>query len=183
MQICFQASEVVRLGVPSKRVSIQSYLQETQRIVGVIADPSLTEQLSSDLFRLRMQSLRFLNLYQFQPIVLLKIWCDSQNTVHIHSADCQLRGLESFMDRFKLQLNGTLSPNTEDKLVYLQGQANLSVHVHLPPPLSFSPKKLLKVTGDRLLREILIRIKRQIVQQLLHDYQTWADSALMLTSR
>lgn len=175
MRVEFQATELVRLEVPEAENSIELYLHQTDRIMGAIADPKLTEQLSSEVFRLKMQPTNFLELYEFQPIVTLKVWCDRQHVVHLQNLDYQIKGLEAFMEGFQLDVNGTLQavPGADGSME-LQGQADLVVSLELPPPLWITPKALLQGTGDRLLGEVLQRIKRQLLQQLLLDYQDWA---------
>lgn len=175
MRVEFQATEVVRLEVPETGNDIELYLHQTDRIMGAIADPELTEQISAEVFRLKMQPINFLELYEFQPIVTLKVWCDRQHVVHLHNLDYQIKGLEAFMEGFQLDVNGTLrAVPGADGSTELQGQADLVVSLELPPPLWLTPKALLQGTGDRLLGEVLQRIKRQLLKQLLLDYQDWA---------
>ncbi|MGB2925359.1 MAG: DUF1997 domain-containing protein [Limnothrix sp.] len=179
MEIQFQATEIVQLQVPPAELPLQAYLHHTDRIMRAIADPTLTEQLSEEIFRLKMQPVSFLELYEFQPIVTLKIWCDRENIVHLQNLDYQIKGLEAFMENFRLELVGTLAvvtTATED--LELQGKADLVVSLELPPPLLLMPKSLLQNTGDRLLGEVLQRIKHQLLQQLLQDYQQWSASQI-----
>lgn len=182
MSIRFKAMEVVHLSVPDAPVPIHDYLLQVDRLVGAIADPQRTEKLTDNQYRLQMQPIGFLDLYQFQPIVTLKIWCDRHHTVHLKSVDYQLRGLEAFMSGFKLTLEGTLKPVHHQDHLALQGRADLAVKLELPPPLWFTPKALLQNTGDRLLREVLQRIKKQILQQLIRNYQIWAQNSLTVNS-
>ncbi len=174
MRSRFEAVELVQLDAPELSPAIDKYLQQIDRIVGVIANPDLTEKLAEDRFRLKMQPIGFLDLYQFQPIVTLRIWCDHQNTVHLKSLDYEFKGLEAFMDGVELTVVGTLAcqRNSEGQL-QLSGKANLSIELPLPPPLWLTPKSLLQATGDRLLSEVLQRIKQQILQQLIQDYIDW----------
>ena len=174
MQVQFQAIELVELAAPQSSPLIEKYLQQVDRIVRVIADPKLTDKLTAEKYRLKMQPIGFLELYKFQPIVTLKIWCDRQNVLHLESLDYQLKGLEAFMDGFELKLIGTLKAqqDRQDNLK-LMGKADLSVSLKLPPPLWLTPKSLLQATGDRLLSEVLQRIKQQILRQLIQDYKVW----------
>lgn len=175
MQVRFKAIELVQLAAPSLSPSIADYLQQVDRLVGVIADPKLTRKLTSEQYQLKMQPIGFLELYQFQPIVTLRVWCDRQNIVHLESLDYQLKGLEAFMDGFTLKLVGTLAAQQDQQgNLQLMGKANLSVALELPPPLWLTPRPLLQATGDHLLSEVLQRIKQQILRQLLRDYRAWA---------
>lgn len=178
MGIRFGATEVVQLDVPETMPPIEKYLAEIDRIVGVIANPERTTKLAADQFRLEMEPIGFLDLYNFTPVVTLKIWCDRQAMVHIQSLDCRLVGLEEFMEDFELVLEGTLSPvahPADETTTQLQGKAELSIGLTLPAPLRLTPQPLLQMTGDRLLGEVLQRIKHQLLQQLLQDYQQWAE--------
>ncbi|QCS50135.1 DUF1997 domain-containing protein [Picosynechococcus sp. PCC 11901] len=176
MAIRFQALEVVALSVPEAPRPIQEYLQDIDCLVGAIADPERTEKIAPDQYQLKMRPIGFLDLYKFQPIVTLKIWCDRHYQVHIKSLDYQLRGLEPFMKGFKLDVTGRLQPIADEQEQWLlEGEADLQVKLELPPPLWFTPKALVKKTGDRLLREILQRIKGQLLDQLVRDYQVWAN--------
>ncbi|OKH11616.1 DUF1997 domain-containing protein [[Limnothrix rosea] IAM M-220] len=177
MQSRFAAVELVRLEAPELSPSIDTYLQQIDRVVGVIANPDLTEKLAPDQFRLKMQPIGFLDLYQFQPIVTLRIWCDRHNVVHLKSLDYEFRGLEAFMDGVELTLVGTLASTQDDGgKPQLSGKADLSVTLPLPPPLWLTPKPLLQATGDRLLSEVLQRIKQQILKQLIQDYIDWTKT-------
>ncbi|AFY39129.1 Protein of unknown function DUF1997 [[Leptolyngbya] sp. PCC 7376] len=178
MQVRFNAIELVQLDAPQLSPSIAEYLQQVDRIVGVIANPELTDKLGEDLFRLRMQPIGFLDLYKFQPIVTLKIWCDRQNILHIESVDCHLKGLELFMESFELNVTGILASQIDlEGNPQLSGKADLQVGLKLPPPLWLTPKSLLQSTGDRLLSEVLQRIKQQLLKQLIQDYVEWTAIA------
>lgn len=174
MAIRFQALEAIALAVPTAPRPIQEYLQEVDYLVGAIADPQRTTKVAPDQYQLQMRPIGFLDLYQFQPVVTLKIWCDRHCQVHIKSLDYQMRGLESLMKGFKLDVTGLLRPVAKQDQWLLQGQADLQVKLELPPPLWFAPKTLVKKTGDRLLQDILQRIKGKLLEKLVTDYHAWA---------
>lgn len=174
MAIRFQALEAIALAVPTAPRPIQEYLQEVDYLVGAIADPQRTTKVAPDQYQLQMRPIGFLDLYQFQPVVTLKIWCDRHCQVHIKSLDYQMRGLESLMKGFKLDVTGLLRPVAKQDQWLLQGQADLQVKLELPPPLWFAPKTLVKKTGDRLLQDILQHIKGKLLEKLVTDYHAWA---------
>ncbi|MDJ0598673.1 MAG: DUF1997 domain-containing protein [Crocosphaera sp.] len=174
--IQFKASESLSLPVKQTAIPIHHYLRQPQRLVKAIADPKLMEPLSDHEFRLKMRSLNFMDLYHFQPTVILGVWSDSKGTVFLRSQDCDIRGIDYINDRFSLTLKGKLCPQEKEGKTYLQGQANLKVEVDLPPPLRLTPEPLLKVTGNSLLRGVLSRIKQRLLNQLLRDYHYWVDS-------
>lgn len=60
MDVEFRASETVEIKVQQKEIPIQHYLRQPQRLVKAIASPNLMEQLSEELFRLKMRPLNLL---------------------------------------------------------------------------------------------------------------------------
>ncbi len=174
MDVKFTASESVSIVVEDTPVPVNHYLRQPQRLVRAIADPNLMEPLSECLFRLKMRPLNFMDIYHFQPTVVLGVWSDSKGRVYLRSEDCEIRGIDYINDRFSLKLRGKLFPENSDRKTYLKGQANLEVKVILPPPLWLTPKSLLEKTGNRLLKSVLLRIKQRLLSQLLKDYYQWA---------
>ncbi|MDJ0582049.1 DUF1997 domain-containing protein [Crocosphaera sp.] len=178
--IHFKASESLSLPVQDAPTPIYHYLRQPQRLVKAIADPQLMEQLSDYEFRLKMRPLNFLDIYHFQPTVVLEVLSDSKGTVFLRSQDCEIRGIDYINDRFSLTLKGKLSPQEQEGKTYLRGEANLTVQVDLPPALWVTPKPLLQVTGNSLLKGVLSRIKQRLLNQLLTDYHYWVDSQSQL---
>ena len=174
--IHFKASESLSLPVKDAPIAIHHYLRQPQRLVKAIADPQLMEQLSDYEFRLKMRPLNFMDIYHFQPTVVLGVLSDSKGTVFLRSQDCDIRGIDYINDRFSLTLKGKLCPQEKEGKTYLQGQANLTVQVDLPPALWVTPQPLLQVTGNSVLKGVLTRIKQRLLNQLLKDYHYWADS-------
>lgn len=175
MNIRFAASESLAIVVEEQQAPIQHYLRQPQRLVNAIADPKLMEQLSESSFRLKMRPLNFMDLYHFQPTVILDVWTGASGTVYLKSEDCEIRGIDYINDRFSLNVKGKLSPYQENNKTYLKGKADLEVSVELPPPLLFTPKPLLEVAGNGLLKSVLLRIKQRLLSQLLKDYYQWAN--------
>ncbi|NES81664.1 MAG: DUF1997 domain-containing protein [Moorea sp. SIO2B7] len=170
----FYASESVEIAVEEQGIPIQHYLRQPQNLVKAISEPQLREQLSEDHFRLKMRPLNFMEIYHFQPMVILKVWSGDGGTVHLNSQDCEIRGIEYINDRFSLNVDGKLFPYQRYGKTYLKGKADLEVKVELPPPLLLTPKFLLEMTGNHLLKSVLVRIKLQLLTQLLKDYRRWA---------
>lgn len=176
MKICFQASETVKLAVKEKDISIKHYLKQPQRLVKAITEPKLTQELGDNLYELKMRPLNFLELYYFQPTVILKVWTGASGIVYLNSESCEIKGIEYINNRFSLNLKGKLIPKEIEGQMYLEGKANLEVQVELPPPLWLTPKSLLEVTGNGLLKSVLLRIKQRIISHLIHDYYQWIES-------
>jgi hypothetical protein len=170
----FVASQSVEITVPEQPVPIQHYLRQPQRLVYAIADSTLIKQLSQEHFRLQMRPLNFLSL-NFQPVVDLKVWAESDGTVHITSIGCEIRGLEFINERFALDLKGKLYPCQINGVTFLKGRADLTVNVDVPLPLSLTPKPIIETTGNGLLKSVLVRIKQKLMHQLLLDYRQWAN--------
>lgn len=171
----FTASQSVDIAVEEQQVSIHHYLRQPQRVVQALVDPSRTEQLSHDTFRLKMRPLRFL-LLSIQPTVDMKLWADVDGTVHLRSVACELKGVDYLNQRFHLDLEGTLAPVNRNGQTYLNGTANLAVDVDIPPALMFTPRSMIEGTGNGLLKSVLLTIKQRLMSQLLVDYQRWAAS-------
>lgn len=175
----FTASESVNLTVPPENTPIKHYLRQPRRLVEAIADPKLMTPLekksSGNRFHLKMRPLNFLDVYHFQPSAVLKVVADSQGTVTLTSESCEVIGNDYINDRFSLSLKGKLSPIEENGQVYLRGKADLKVDVDLPPPLWLTPRSMLESTGNGLLKGVLTRIKQKLLNQLISDYQHWAN--------
>ena len=176
MNTRFTASESVEIAVEKQSIPIQHYLRQPQRLVSAIANANLMEQLSPERFRLKMRPLNFMEIYHFQPTVVLKVWSDADGTVHIQSESCEIRGIEYINQRFSLNVTGKLSPHQNGETTYLKGRADLNVEVELPFPLQLTPTPLLETAGNGLLKSVLQRIKQRLLSQLLQDYRQWADS-------
>jgi hypothetical protein len=117
----------------------------------------------------------FLDIYHFQPTVVLKVWATSTGTVYLESESCEIRGIDYINHRFSLQLKGKLSPYEQDGKTYLQGKADLKVKVDLPPALSLTPTPFLEMAGNSILKGVLSRIKQRLLGHLLQDYRHWAS--------
>jgi hypothetical protein len=170
----FVASQSVEITVPEQPVPIQHYLRQPQRLVHAIADSNRIEQLSQECYRLKMRPLDFMSL-QFQPTVDLKVWADSEGTVHLKSIGCQILGLDYINQRFALDLKGKLYPYQNNGVTQLKGRADLKVNVDVPLPFSLTPKPIIETTGNTLLKSVLVRIKQKLMHQLLVDYRQWAN--------
>lgn len=171
----FIASQSLEIDVPEQEVPIEHYLRQPQHLVRAIADPTLIKQLSQELFRIKMRPLHFMSL-NFQPMVDLKVWADSDNTVHLRSVGCEILGLDYINQRFKLDLKGKLYPKQGSNSTLLNGTADLKVSVDVPFPLSLTPRPILETTGNSLLKSVLLRIKQKLMHQLLLDYLQWANN-------
>ena len=175
MYVSFSASESVQIPIVNQETPIQHYLRQPKRLVHAIADPQLMKQVDEDLYELKMKPIDFMEIYHFQPIVLLKVWSGSNGSVYLQSVDCHIEGIEYINKRFSLKLKGVLYAKETNEQTTLEGQSDLEVKVGLPTALMFTPKMLLEGAGNQLLRSILNRIKNRLTTQLIQDYHTWAS--------
>ncbi len=175
MYVSFKASESVQIAIANQETPIQHYLRQPQRLVKAIADPQLIKQITDDVYELKMRPINFMEMYHFQPIVLLKVWSGSNSSVYLQSEGCEIKGIDYINRRFSLKLKGILYPQVSAGQTTLEGQADLEVGVELPTALMLTPKPLLEIASNRLLKSVLVRIKQKLVTQLIQDYRTWAS--------
>jgi hypothetical protein len=177
MNVQFSASQSVHITVPEQPVPIQHYLRQPPRLVQALVDPKRTEQLSAEVFRLKMRPLSFMTM-SVQPTVDMRLWSGSDGAIFLRSVGCEIRGNEYINRRFSLDLFGRLEPCTEGDRTVLTGRADLAVDVNLPPPLWFTPRPLLETTGNGLLQSVLMTIKQRLMHQLIADYEAWANESI-----
>ncbi|MGA1623187.1 MAG: DUF1997 domain-containing protein [Synechocystis sp.] len=178
MHVSFSATEQLKLQLSDPLPSLQHYLRQPKRLVQAIADPRLMESLSGDRFRLKMRPLNFMDIYHFQPTVVLKVWANAAGTVFLESESCEIRGIDYINHRFSLRLKGRLAPYQKDDQTLLQGKADLQVGVDLPQALWLTPKPLLEMAANGLLKGVLGRIKQRLQEQLLEDYYQWTKQQI-----
>lgn len=171
----FIASQSVALAISEQPIPIQHYLRQPQRLVRALFDPNRVQQLSRDMFRLKLLPLKFMTL-SIQPTVDLRVWAESNGTIYVQSVGCEILGIEYINQRFTLNLKGYLSPEQINSSTRLTGRADLEVIVDFPPPFSYTPKGILEATGNGLLKSVLLTIKQRLQHQLLADYRRWIVS-------
>ncbi|MDZ8024719.1 MAG: DUF1997 domain-containing protein [Nostoc sp. SerVER01] len=171
----FTASQSVEIAVPEEPIPIQHYLRQPQRLVKALVDNSRIQQLSEEIFRLKMRPLTFMSL-SIQPTVDMRVWTESNDVIYLRSLGCEILGFEYINQRFALNLKGHLSPKELSTGTRLQGRADLEVQIDLPPPFSLTPKPILEATGNGLLKSVLLTVKQRLLHQLLADYRYWVIS-------
>ena len=170
----FSASQSVTISVPSQPVPIEAYLSQPDRLVYALMDKRQVEVLNPNLFRVKVRSIRFIGL-SLQPVCDIEVWLDD-STVRLRSDRCQLEGRESINQKFSVNMQGYLVPQTTSEGKRLRGQANLRVSVDLPQAMRVTPRLLLERTGNSLINGILMTLKQRLMRQLIHDYCAWASS-------
>ncbi|BAB76032.1 DUF1997 domain-containing protein [Anabaena sp. FACHB-709] len=171
----FTASQSVEIAVPQQPIPIQHYLRQPQRLVNALVDQRRIQQLSEEIFRLKMRPLNFMSL-SIQPTVDMRVWAESNGTIYLRSVGCEILGFEYINQRFSLNLRGYLSPYQLNSATRLEGRADLQVQVDLPPPFSLTPRPILETTGNGLLKSVLLTVKQRLLHQLLVDYRQWVIS-------
>ena len=173
----FVASQSVEITVPRQPIPIENYLRQPQRLVNALVDRRRVEQLSREVFRLKMRPLNFMSV-KIQPTVDMRVWAQSNGTINLQSVGCEILGLDYINQRFALNLKGYLLPTRRSGVTYLKGNADLEVQLELPPPFSFTPQLIMEKTGNGLLKSILLTIKQRLLNQLLSDYQSWVNTQI-----
>lgn len=171
----FHASQTLRLRVPNEVIPIEHYLRQPQRLVQAITDPRRIELLGDGLYRLSLRPLQFFGI-SIEPTADLRVWSLADGTLRLESVACRVKGPEylSFVnDSFGMALQGTLTPQRQATHTELQGQADLQIHLELPPPIRFLPTSVLDRTGKTFLSGILGTIKHRLERQLVEDYRAW----------
>lgn len=171
----FNASLSVEIAVPEQPIPIQHYLRQPQRLVNALVDQSRVQQLSEEVFRLKMRPLSFMTL-SIQPTVDMRVWAEANGMIYLRSVGCEILGVEYINQRFDLNLKGYLSPEERSGGTVLKGKADLEVKVDLPPPLSFMPTPIIEATGNGLLKSVLMTVKQRLLHQLLADYRRWVTA-------
>lgn len=166
MPLAFSACQDLQLPVVDQAERLPAYLDDEQRVVQALLDPSQLEGLEPGRWRYRVSKLQVFQL-QIQPIVELQCRREPGSLV-LEATDCQLQGL-GLVDDFQLSLNSQLNATG----LGLEGQATLAVQVSQPALLKLIPSRVLEATGGSLLAGILLGIKGRVGQQLLGDFHQW----------
>lgn len=166
MPLAFSARQKLDLPVVEQADQLGRYLNEEERVVKALLNPSQLQTLGPRQYRYAVTHLQVFQL-QIQPVVELRTHA-SPGRLELEAIDCQLEGL-GLVDDFQLTLNSWLVAGERG----LEGQASLSVAVSQPPLLKLIPARVLESTGRSLLSGILLGIKARVGQQVVEDFQRW----------
>ena len=176
MPLAFSASQALQLPVQQQQTALREYLDDEQRVIGALLDPSQLSQLEGGRYRYTVTRLQVFQL-QIQPVVEL-VARRSPGRIELEAVDCELEGL-GLVDDFRLTLQSWLEADAEG----LVGEATLAVSVSQPSLLRLIPASVLEATGRSLLAGILLGIKTRVGQQLVHDFEDWCgERAASLSS-
>ena len=166
MPLAFGASQALQLSVKQRAEQLPAYLDDEERVIGALLDPSQLENLGNGRYRYTVTRLQVFQL-QIQPVVEL-VARRRSNRIELEAVDCELEGL-GIVDDFQLTLQSWLEASADG----LNGEAALAVSVSQPSLLKLIPVKVLEATGRSLLAGILLGIKTRVQQQLLTDFEAW----------
>jgi hypothetical protein len=166
MPLAFSSSQQLVLPISEGIDLLPAYLQEEQRVVASLLDPTHLMALGPGHYRYRVTKVQVFQL-QIQPIVELQTH-HRGDRLELEAVDCQLEGL-GLVDDFQLGLNSWLQPSDEG----LEGEATLEVTVSQPPLLKLVPPRVLEATGRSVLSGILLGMRNRVRLQLLKDFQQW----------
>ena len=168
MPLAFSASQQLTLPVKKHAHRLGEYLQDEQRVVEALLDPSQLVRQGPGQYRYTVTRVEVFQL-QIQPIVDLQA-NHHDGRLELRALDCHLEGL-GLVEDFRLQLNSWLAAAEEG----LEGEASLAATVSQPPLLRLIPPRLLEATGRSVLSGILLGIKSRVGQQLLADFNRWCE--------
>jgi hypothetical protein len=169
MPLAFSATQRLELPVREQSGRLASYLNEEERVVRALLDPSQLETLAPGHYRYAVTRLQVFQL-QIEPVVQLRTHT-SPGRLELEAIDCQLEGL-GLVDDFQLCLRSWLAAAEQG----LEGEASLSVQVSQPPLLKLIPARVLESTGRSLLAGILLSIKSRVGKQVVEDFQRWCQA-------
>ncbi len=171
----FHVSQTLKMKVSNEEIPIEYYLRQPQRLVQAITDSHRIQPLSPSHFRLQLRPLQFMML-QIEATVDLQVWTSDEGVLHLRSLDCEIHGAPFLSKSFRLELEGILSPQRQGPVTELQGKADLTVQVEVPPPLMMLPAAVLESSGEAFLNGILLTVKYRLERQLLQDYRRWVKA-------
>jgi hypothetical protein len=168
MPLAFRASQQLTLPKIEPAHLLPAYLDDEQRVVEALLDPSQLEPLGPGHYRYTVTRVQVFQL-QVQPIVELQAR-HRKGRLELEAVDCQLEGL-GLVEDFQLKLHSWLEANGSG----LEGEAELAVEVSQPPLLRLIPPRVLEATGRSVLSGILLGIRRRVSQQLVSDFHDWCQ--------
>lgn len=176
----FHATQALHLRVPHEAIPVEHYLRQPQRLVQAITDPHRIEPREDGVYRLSLRPLHFFG-FHVEPTADLRVWGLADGSLCLEAVDCEVRGpgyLSHINDSFSMGLKGVLKPHRQEHHTDIQGEANLTIRLDMPPPVKFMPHAVLDTTGRAFLSGLLITMKSRIEHHLIHDYRAWVAHTL-----
>jgi len=173
----FHASQALNVRVPHEAIPIEHYLRQPQRLVQAITDPRRIEPRAEGVYRLSLRPLHFFGIH-VEPTTDLRVWDLADGSLCLEALDSEVRGpgyLSHINESFSLGLKGILKPHRKEHHTEVQGEANLTIRLEMPPPIKHMPHGILDATGRTFLNGILVTMKSRIEHHLIHDYRAWVE--------
>ncbi|MBC1261801.1 DUF1997 domain-containing protein [Synechococcus sp. BSF8S] len=169
MTLAFSASQQLSLPIDERAEELVSYLDDEERVIQALLDPSQLTRLGPGDYRYDVTRLQVFQL-QVKPVVHLRAQ-RRPGRLELDAVDCHLEGL-GLVDDFQLNLTSWLEVGGPG----LEGEAQMAVCVSRPPMLRLIAPRVLEATGRSLLGGVLLGIRTRVSQQLLKDFSSWRES-------
>lgn len=168
MTLAFSASQQLSLAIDEPAEDLVSYLDDEERVIQALLDPSQLTRLGPGHYRYDVTRLQVFQL-QIKPVVQLRAR-RRPGRLELEAVECHLEGL-GLVDDFQLNLTSWLEVADQG----LEGAARMAVSVSRPPMLRLIAPRVLEATGRSLLGGVLLGIRTRVSQQLLKDFSRWRE--------
>ncbi|CAK6701828.1 DUF1997 domain-containing protein [Synechococcus sp. BA-124 BA4] len=168
MTLAFSASQQLSLAIEEPAEDLVSYLDDEERVIQALLDPSQLTRLGPGHYRYDVTRLQVFQL-QIKPVVQLRAR-RRPGRLELEAVECHLEGL-GLVDDFQLNLTSWLEVADQG----LEGAARMAVSVSRPPMLRLIAPRVLEATGRSLLGGVLLGIRTRVSQQLLKDFSCWRE--------
>lgn len=168
MTLAFSASQQLSLAIEEPAEDLVSYLDDEERVIQALLDPSQLTRLGPGHYRYDVTRLQVFQL-QVKPVVQLRAR-RRPGRLELEAVECHLEGL-GLVDDFQLNLTSWLEVADQG----LEGAARMAVSVSRPPMLRLIAPRVLEATGRSLLGGVLLGIRTRVSQQLLKDFSRWRE--------
>ena len=168
MTLAFSASQQLSLAIEEPAEDLVSYLDDEERVIQALLDPSQLTRLGPGHYRYDVTRLQVFQL-QIKPVVQLRAR-RRPGRLELEAVECHLEGL-GLVDDFQLNLTSWLEVADQG----LEGAARMAVSVSRPPMLRLIAPRVLGATGRSLLGGVLLGIRTRVSQQLLKDFSCWRE--------
>lgn len=168
MTLAFSASQQLSLAIEEPAEDLVSYLDDEERVIQALLDPSQLTRLGPGHYRYDVTRLQVFQL-QVKPVVQLRAR-RRPGRLELEAVECHLEGL-GLVDDFQLNLTSWLEVADQG----LEGAARMAVSISRPPMLRLIAPRVLEATGRSLLGGVLLGIRTRVSQQLLKDFSRWRE--------
>ncbi|WP_227498565.1 DUF1997 domain-containing protein [Synechococcus sp. PCC 7336] len=175
MRYSFRAEQQTAVHLAGTRSQVRAFLSNPSNLVDALLESDRVKQLDDRHFQVSMAPIQALGT-QIQPVVELQIFTDPSSRVNLSAVGCCIRGNDWVDRNFDLEFEGSLSPDLKVSTanrIRLAGNANLRVHIGVPPLLQFTPQAIVRTVGNTITRSVLTAIERSLCRQLPVSFEQW----------